>query len=217
MASWRWDEAAARYRDQVTGRFLSRNAVEGYVLDSLAAASKYSEGLASVLGDTKIMAGGWYSAMRQEIKEEYIRQYLVGIGGREQMTQADWGSIGGMLTEQYKYFEGFYNEVIQGNLSPEQIAARSNMYLNSAREAFERAQAKLSKSKGFDEERWLIDTGAENCEDCLAFAGLGWQSIVDDPYGGAIPGSGDTKCLTACKCTIEYRKSDTDEVFWDEE
>lgn len=217
MADWRWDDTATRYRDQVTGRFLSRQAVDGFITESISTASQYSEGLASILGDGQITSGGWYAGMRQEIKEEYIRQYLLGHGGLEQMTQSDWGSIGGMISEQYKYLEGFYQEVLTGNLSPEMIAARSDMYLNSAREAFERAQDRLASDLGYDEESWNVDPSVENCDDCLAFAAMGWVKADDDPYGGAFPGSGDTQCLTNCHCWIDHRQAETGQTLWGEE
>ena len=39
--------------------------------------------------------GDWERLMRQEIKEQYITEYIAGRGGREQMTARDWGICGG--------------------------------------------------------------------------------------------------------------------------
>ena len=120
----------------------------------------------------------WHEMMREEIKKEYLRQYVLGRGGKGSMTQADWGSVGGMLIEQYhgtkkhKGLDGFYAAVKAGDLSEDQIRARAAMYVNSAREGFERGQAR-------------------------AF-GIPLDKLP------MIPGRGDTQCLTNCACSWEF-------------
>jgi hypothetical protein len=123
------------------------------------------------------------------------------------MTYADWGSIGGMLAEQYGHLDNF--AAVLGDLSEAQIMARSKMYINSGREAYERAHARVAAGLGFDEEIWVIDPFADNCDDCLALAEEGWQPIDHFPF----PGAGWTVCLTNCKCHKEYRNSQTEEVW----
>lgn len=143
---------------------------------------------------------------QQELKEEYIRQYVLGRGGLGQMAQADWGRLGSMLKEQYKYLNGFEQAIADGTLSEAQIAARGRMYTNSAREAFEKARSRVAEKAGQDEILWVVDTSKENCEDCLANQAMGWQLVEDNPYGGCVPGSGCTQCLTNCGCSLQYRK-----------
>jgi len=147
--------------------------------------------------------------MREAIKDEYTQQYLLGRGGLSQMTQADWGSIGGMVADQYRYLGGFAREVAVGNLSEAQVAARSRMYINSGREAFERARGRTEDEA--DEVAWTLNP-AEHCPDCLDLAALGWQPREPWPFtvagGMAIPGSGATQCLTNCRCFLDYRVSE---------
>ena len=59
----------------------------------------------------------WQTEMRSQIKQSYIDKYIAGRGGIEQMTQADWGSIGGMTADQYRYLDKFADEVAGGKLS----------------------------------------------------------------------------------------------------
>lgn len=217
MPDWRWDGAINRYRDLDSGRFLSREKALTWVDASIRASDGFGDTMAGLVSNGRIAPFDWLAGFRQELKEEHIRQYLLGRGGLEQMTQADWGSVGGMLREQYRYLDGFYREILDGNLSEAQIAARCRMYTNSAREAFERAQARVARDSGMDEVIWIVDASAENCEDCLDFASLGWQPAADDPYGGAIPGSGATKCLTSCLCVLDYRNSRSGDGFWEGE
>ena len=139
---WRFDPTTGRYRDTDTGRFLSLEAVREFVDQSLAGSRDAVGDIAQLVADGRLSVGDWQNRMRQEIKEEYIRQYLLGRGGRNVMGAADWGSVGGMLADQFRYLRGFAEDVETGDLSAGRIAGRSKMYVNSAREAFERGNAR---------------------------------------------------------------------------
>jgi hypothetical protein len=73
--------------------------------------------------------------IKQVLKDTYIDMYVMGKGGRNMMTQADWGSIGGMLREQYRYLDRLMAQVAAGEISFAQLNARLGMYVNSANEA----------------------------------------------------------------------------------
>ena len=197
---WGWDPTAKRYRDLDTGRFMLRSEVLAWVEESLDASTVATDQLAQFVIDGVVSPADFGLLMRQELKEEYIRQYLLGIGGRAQMTPADWGSIGGMLADQYRYLDRFVDEIATGELPPGSLLLRVRMYVNSAREAYERAHLKNANALGMVEENWVLGD-AEHCSDCVAFAGMGWQPIGTFPF----PGEGATECLTNCKCHKIYR------------
>jgi len=205
---WKWNPAVARYQDIETGRFIAKAKVLGYCKDPALATGTATDALATMVTDGLLGPAEWRIAFRAEIKREYIRQYVLGKGGLEQMTQVDWGSIGGMLKEQYGWIPGFEEQLL--DMTEDQIAARSRMYINSGREGYERARARVADEHGYDEEIWIIDPGAENCQDCLDFAGMGWQPVGTFPF----PGDGSTACLTNCKCSKSYRNTETGEE-WD--
>lgn len=200
--SYIWLPALRRYRDTVSGQFVSLEDVRDWSSRSITESADHARGLAGALAADDVTLGQWQSDMRNQIKEEYIRQYLLGRGGRAQMTAEDWGSIGGQLASQYRYLDNFAAEIAAGNLSEKQIAARAELYLRSAHRAFESAWSRANR--GLEEVRWNL-TAAEHCSDCLDFAGFGWQKVADDPFGGAYPGSGDTACLSNCRCYLSYR------------
>jgi len=152
---WSWNESSHRYHDSATGRFMGRDEVLGYVQQSLDAArtapaitladgslSMGTDLLSNLVGNGMLSPRDWHAQMREEIKAEYIRQYMLGRGGRGNMTAKDWGSIGGMVADQYRYLKDFAKLVAEGKLSEAQIRARAAMYVNSAREGFERGQAR---------------------------------------------------------------------------
>ena len=154
-------------------------------------------GMAGALAEHDISLGQWERNMREQIKEEVLRQYILGRGGRALMTAVDYGSCGGIIADQYRYLSGFAAEIAAGELSEKQIAARSEMYLHSAREAFERARRRAqgapelpaypgdgstickTNCRCFWEldkklDRWLAYwriTAAESCATCIERAG----------------------------------------------
>lgn len=212
MPAWVFDSSIHNYRDLDTGRILSNADALDFVRQSIDAGAKATDQLAALLDVGRLRADDWYTLMREEIKGEYIRQYLLGIGGIQQMDAAKWGQVGGMIADQYRYLSGFRDEIAAGELSIEQIKARSQMYIRSAREGYERAQARVANDKGMTQEKWVLGE-AEHCDDCLAYAAMGWQEIGFFP----VPGAGATTCLTNCQCHREYRKRQAKRDWWDNE
>lgn len=204
MPGYRWDPRANRYRDADTGRFLPRDQALAFVEQALARTGETANALATMVAEGQIASGDWGERMWQEIKDEHIRQYLSAVGGRAQMTPAMWGANGGILADQMRYFRGFRGEVAAGNLSEAQIAARSRMYINAAREAYERGVQRTAINAGAVEERWVVNAAAEHCGDCLDLAAQGWQPVGTFP----VPCSGATQCRSNCKCHLEYRNAD---------
>lgn len=207
--AWEWVTSVGRYRDTGTGQFMSRDTVLSFVNESIAASESALGPLSQFAASGALSPADFSLLVREEIKQETIRQYLLGIGGRDQMTPSDWGSIGGSLKEQYGHLDDFVKQIADGTLSEEQIQARLKMYVNSSREAFERAHGKNAKRLGYSEESWTLGE-AEHCDDCVALAAEGWQPVGHFKF---MPGSGNTACLTNCKCEILYRNPDTNELY----
>lgn len=205
---WGWDPGAKRYRDTETGRFMPRGTVLDYVQESINGTSVATDLLAQYVADGTTSPADFTDLFREEIKGEYIRQYLLGRGGREQMTQADWGSIGGMLKEQYSHLPDFQAALESGELSEAQIAARAQMYVRSSREAYERAHERNAEDLGLSEEKWVLGE-AEHCEDCLEYAGMDWQPVGTFPT----PGDGSTRCKTNCQCHKLWRNPETGQTL----
>ncbi len=150
--------------------------------------------ISSLMEDGNIGLQTWNLQMRELIKNTYRAQYELAIGGRENMTQADYGRLGGILQEQYRYLQGFTDDLAAGKLSPGQAMYRARMYIDSSTQAFERARAagfgldlpqypgdggtqcltncKCEWDIQFDEKNWVFNCTwrlgyAEHCPDCL--------------------------------------------------
>lgn len=191
---WIWSVAARRYRNPLTGRFIGQTEMLALRDTYTAAQQTNAAGLAQRLIQGDISLGDWQRLMRADVKDSFISQYVLGHGGRGSMTQADWGRLGAMIKEQYRYLDGFAAAIGDGQLTEAQIAARAQMYHGSSTQAFERGSVLsmgapdlpaypgdgstqcLSNCRchwdvrktveGWDA-YWILDSGAENCPDCL--------------------------------------------------
>jgi hypothetical protein len=203
VVNYIFDSVAGRWRSTATGRFISHAAAIAARDNYITAKYNLMSTLASQLNTSDVISiQRWTLDMRAQIKSAYVNEYLLGRGGIKNMTQADWGRIGGMLKNQYHYLNNFAADIAKG-MSPEQIALRARMYIDSATQAYERAQA---ISKGLDlpaypgdgttecrsncKCHWEIITGedayscywrlepqAEHCDTCDARSGM-WNPLV---------------------------------------
>lgn len=195
-----WDAGTARYRAE-NGRFVDRDTVLDLTRQSLAATGDIAGGLATRVSAGTLPSADWAAVLWQEIKDEHIRQYLAGRGGVAAMTQVDWGSVGGSLSDQRRYFQAFVTQVAAGDMSEGEIRRRSQMYINSARESYERGYRRaIDASEAYGRERWVLGP-TENCSGCKALAARGWVEIGEL---GTVPCAGATECKTNCQCGIEY-------------
>lgn len=205
--------------DNDTGKFVDDNGIPLSNSEIIAMLERSIASSMERIQEIALSGGrGLYERMQQIIKDEYIRQYMTGIGGRERMTPADWGRIGNMLREQYNYLRPFVDQITRGLLSDAEIANRARMYVNSAREAFQRAMGQVIKKLGFDLVMWVMTGGAEHCPTCEERQSQGWKSI--GPRGGfpteqgeSFPGDGSTICLTNDQCTLSYMNSKTGATY----
>lgn len=117
MPEWGYSPQYKSYRNLSNGQWASRKQVQGWVADNLALADTATDSLAQMMSNDLLRVGDWQTAMRQQIKKSYTDQYILGKGGIEQMTQADWGSIGGQCKRQYSYLDSFAQDVAGGKLS----------------------------------------------------------------------------------------------------
>ena len=214
MARFEWRSKIAGFWNATVGRLVPRLQVNRWVTASIEAVPVGD--WAAELAAGTLDVGTWQERMRGEIKREYIRQGLLGAGGVENMDAKRWGSLGGQIADQYRYLDDFAREIADGNLTEGQIRRRSEMYINSAREAFERAKERAAKEAELNEVRWELDPSpeVEHCEGepgCTELSEMGWQPVDPWPFVASgretHPGQGDTPCLTSCRCTTRYRKA----------
>ena len=197
---WLWRQARGAYQ-RLRGDKVDRTVRPDAVIRDRFLARPYwaetASDSAAALAANEISLQRWQLNFRRDLKQSYIDQYLLAKGGRQNMTQSDWGSLGGMLRNQYQYMNRFAEEIASGRLTEGQVRVRMDMYFKSSRQANERAairargmpdlpaypgdgstqcltNCRCSWQVSENEDEWLAywTLGvAEHCPDCVQRAG----------------------------------------------
>jgi len=201
MPEWTWN--GNEYRDLDSGRSIDADQVREWVLESIRKSGDVVAELARLLTEGKLSLEDWHRLMQDEIKDKYIALFLLGLGGLALLRAEDIALLVELLVEQFEYLARFLIAIDTG-LSEEQIRARALLYIQSADTAFWNGISRAAATAGLEEVKWGLRP-AEHCPDCVAFAGMGWQKIRNNPYSGAVPKSGATRCLFNCACVLDFR------------
>lgn len=184
-----WDKKTRQYR-KPNGRFIGVKEMTTLRRDYLSREQDIAKGLTAQLFRKDITMQDWYSGMRQQLTRTISTQFVLARGGRSQMTQRDWGLVGSIVKEQLPFLNNFSQQIADGNFTESQLGEvqrRAAMYANSANEGF--------------------STGSLEA----AAPSVGIRNRLP-----AVPGSGDTPCLTSCLCNLRIVEKDNNfHIFWD--
>ena len=141
MAGWVYNAKSRRYQDEASGKYLSHAQMlelrDTFADRQMARAA----GLAQQLSSGDLTLQQWELAMRQQSKTAFVDQYVLGKGGRGNMTKQDWGRLGLDLANQYDYLRRFAQDISEGKLSGPAIANRAGLYMDASTAAYERGAA----------------------------------------------------------------------------
>ena len=202
--SFYWNSSSQRYQyanGDKQGQFVREKDVvritEKAITDTLQLGNKVTDNLLS----GKINVSTWERQTAELIRDVSLYQYSLGIGGLKQMDWRDHAELSGKLNLQYQYLRGFSNEIIRGELSEAQIAARAQMYYNKTRHFYEDGKLEGHSRNGYLWERRVI-AASHSCSDCIRYSSMGWAKI------GTLPNPGENcQCRANCKCVKYYSKS----------
>ena len=198
---------AGGYRNAQTGRIVG-NMEARDVLDKTIQAAKGSEStrLMELLRGGNISLADWQVGMRDVIKNTHISAMLAQRGGVQNVTQSDYGRVGQIIREQYKFLDNFAQEIASGKQPLDGRALfRAQMYQDAGIDTFETFSTIYHGAAGFDQERSVLDPQARHCKDCIDQDAKGWQTT-----GNMIP-IGKRQCNVNDRCTHLFRNSLTGE------
>jgi len=222
-----WDARApkGRYRDARTGRFVAWSDVRSALDDTLRSAGEAMTADARRLREGAITLEQFQLRFEQSIKSVHITSYVLEKGGWSELTPADHGRIGRLLYNpnatgdtstwgQYQYARRMFDEIASGKQPLDgRLDARVRLYIEAGRRTYHRAERLTMTRAGFDEERFRL-APADHCTDrdgplggCVERAEASWQTM--GTYGGI----GEMNCRANDRCTVEYRNTDTSEIF----
>lgn len=204
-SAYGWNERAGRYVDLETGKFIKASVVRDALESVMDGARDKMQDLTQRLINQQISLAEWEAGMMQQIKLGHTAAAAAANGGWAQMSKSDWGAVGQLIKEQYKFLRNFAGEISEGiQALTGQALFRANMYGEAMRGTFESMRTRYQLIYNGMEEEIRILGEADHCDGCLDQAALGWQPI------GTLDDIGEEECLTKCHCTKQYRKMGLD-------
>lgn len=194
-----WNPRTARYRDPLTGRWISRDAVRLLLDRAIAASQQRLQTASDEFRRGELSLDEWQVIMREEIKRTQLAAEMLVRGGRAQMTPADFGRVGQRVRMQYDYLRDFAQALKDGAVRTDgTFLNRAKMYANAARVAFHDSLGDQLAGLGYTHERNILHP-AEHCDGCLDETAKGWSDI------GTLTPVGQRTCRGNDRCSIEYR------------
>lgn len=143
MPEWVWQPEIQAYRDE-RGRIVTPERVREWVLEYIRKSSDAVAALARLLAEGRISLEDWRRLMRDEIMDEYVALFLLGLGGLALLRTPDILLPLEMLMEQFAFLDRFVEEIDAGLLSEAQISVRAQMYTASAWQSYQRGAAQAA-------------------------------------------------------------------------
>lgn len=124
------------------------------------------DSLSEMLNNGELLLDDWHERMRREIDILHRTLYRAGVG--RDLTPADRARIQARVDEQWRYLQGFYDDVAAGRQSPQQIARRARLYLDAGKTSLQ--QAAVAR---FGMPELPVYPGQRS--DCLTACKCGWE------------------------------------------
>ncbi len=194
-----WDDRAGRFRD-ARGRFVSETRIRAGVDNVVSLASQNMLQLTRQFRTTDMTIDAWVAGMFQEIKLAHVAAALAAYGGKEQISQQQWGQIGSVIRNQYGFVRKFAHDMLEGRqVLNGRADVRAAQYGNAVRTTYENLRRQAQVNFGYTYERNVLHA-RESCAECLNATGRGSVPV------GTLPAIGTRLCRSACRCTLTYSK-----------
>lgn len=146
QSNYTYDPVSKRFRGP-DGRYISAAEVLRLRDSIIAAKVGRTSALVDSLYAGTLSPAGFVMSMRTEIKHTVLMEYMLGKGGVNAMTQADYTRVGTMTKVQYGYLNPFVRQIVDGEVTQDRARQRAAMYIDTSRAAYGRGQA----------EAWNVD------------------------------------------------------------
>ena len=191
-----------RYRDTVTGRYISGRQVRADVARMADNAGRdAARQLTEALRDRRISLAEWQMGMARAVKNVNYAAVAAASGGVNNMTAVERGRAGAIIRKQYGYLRDFAKQIETGEQPLDGRALRrAEMYMDAARGTFH--EQKRAGYAGRHAGAVVMIRShrhkQDSCRSCVGLHGK-WFRMGDPEY---IP-VGRRECLTSCGCTEE--------------
>jgi hypothetical protein len=199
-----------RYRNESTGRFVSRADINGLLDSQIQSAESRLQGLATAFYEGKLAPAIFVEQVSSEERRLALQNSALAKGGFDRLGFADYGRAGQMLRGEYQRIIGTARDVQDGKISLPQLLQRMTSYAGDARVLYfqtQRNQPRQAAEGMTLIQRRLLAADAQHCADCENYYGEGWQPI------GNLPAPGEAcRCRGNCRCSLIEREVPTSDL-----
>lgn len=189
-----FNNTSQRWTNDSNGRFVSEAQVISELRTHQQAAESELQALTNRLYDGNITVAQWQVSVAQTLKDAHLAQSAFAVGGKRNMTQANYGRVGGVLRDEYGYLNQFAQDIVDGKQSRAQAVARIAQYGQATQQSYWREYANDTNDKIY----WRLNP-SDHCKDCVELAGNSPYTATTLP---TFPGAGETVCRGNCKCEL---------------
>jgi hypothetical protein len=194
-----YDPRSKRYRDLVTGQYVSAAQVRGAVDYVINAVSDKLRAISQLLIDGSISVGDWQTQIAGLLKNLNTAMGMAAYGGISGMSDANTAALSTAIEKQLAFLQNFAQQIASGKQALDgTLLARIELYAEASRGTYENAVRELAMADpNLTEEQRILGV-ADHCDDCVEAADH-WEPI------GTLPDIGDSACMARCHCSFEYK------------
>ena len=195
-----------RYVNRTTNRYVSQDTVNAALESQITKGRENANRIFKQLADGEISIADAQLQMRAQMKIIHTSSAALAKGGWANMSQADWGAVGGISSSEYRRLEKVMVSVADGKLKLRNLAGEPNGTLLRVADdlaqggitTYSQMQTRTAAQNGATHERRILDSGAKHCACCVEQADLGAQPI------GELKPIGNCTCSKNCRCEKEF-------------
>lgn len=194
---YRYNAALGRYIGP-DGRMVPRGLVDAGLEAVITAQQTQVRRLCADLRTGRSTLAQWQLGMATAIRLAHTTAAGVGAGGIGALTAQEWGRVGLMTRDQYRYLARFALAIEGGLPLDAAFVRRALLYPLAARRTASQ-QARIGAAQaGMQAERNVLGA-ADHCPGCLDATRAGWAPL------GSLPAIGTRECHNHCRCHFDYR------------
>lgn len=208
---WQFDEHAARFRYPSTrpdrlGRLVPPDRIDSLFERRLTEHRKAAGAATERMLGGKLSLREWQDEMKRAAKNAHLEARMLGVGGKGQMTFADYGAAGGRISAENRAIGRLGKQIEGGEVSAaqaRQLALRR--FEAGPRETYRRGREVVHARAGYQYESNILESGAEHCQgdpSCTGETGKGRVAL------GTLTPIGERACKSGCKCRLRFHYSE---------
>lgn len=199
LTRFTYNPASRRYRDRVSGKFVSAKDVRSAVDTIIDKETAKIRSVAQQLVDGSINLAEWQLQTQALLKTLHVSMGLAANGGLASTSNSDLGFIASQIKQQYQFLRSFAVQIKNGSQPLDgSLVSRAGLYTQASRSIYENVVQRGAMQSGLSQSRSVLGL-ADHCDQCVSEAKRGWVQI------GSNISIGQRSCKQNCRCLLEFK------------